>query len=176
MVIDPSARLTRAQGSILVAAAVVAGIAVSRLGVRFDGSLDLHIIHGAVPFGTALADQGVAVVLPAGIAWAIARIVRARPDPATLFVAVGVIRVPAVVAAPLLLAATPASPGPFPLQLNPTLLTVAAIALALIAWQVTLLVFGIRSATGLGGGRLAGAVIALVVSAELLSKLVLELA
>lgn len=155
----------------LVAAAMVAGIALSQLGVRFDGFLDIHLSRRPVPVASALADQAVAVVLPAGLAWILARLLNARRDPAQLLVAVGVLRVPAALAAALLVVVMPAPLGGAPVARSPEVFVLAAIVLAVLGWQIVLLVFGIRHATGLAGGRLAAAVVTLIVAAEVLSKL-----
>jgi hypothetical protein len=54
------------------------GLAVSRLGVRFDGALDLHTTKAPVALSVALLDQAVAFPLTALAFWISARIAAPR--------------------------------------------------------------------------------------------------
>jgi hypothetical protein len=178
LAIDPFGRLSRNTGLLLVLGVVAAGLLVARLGVRFDGFLDLHSAHQRVPLGTALADQFVAVPVSAAVAWLVARPFRAKPDLVDLLIAIGVARIPTVVGAPIIVLLTPDPARLAELVANPTapsplLLLIAAIAIPIVAWHITLLVFGLRHAMALSGGRLAAAVVGVIIAAEIASKLVL---
>ena len=85
-----------------------------------------------------------------------------------------------VVGGPVLALLTPSEAELARLMANPTvvppwILLVAVVALPIIAWHITLLVFGFRHATKLSGGRLAGGAVALIVGAEIVSKVALAL-
>lgn len=175
---DPFGRISRNTGLLLVLGVVVAGLLLARLGVRFDGFLDLHTPGHRVSFRTALADQFVAVPLSVAVAWLVARPFRAKPDFTDLLIAIGVARIPTVLGAPIITLLTPdptrlAELLANPKSPSPLLLLVAAIAIPIVAWHIALLVFGLRHATALGGTRLAAAVVSIIVAAEIVSKLVL---
>ena len=170
---DPFSRLGRTGGAIVALGVVLGGLACSRMGVRFDGFLDLHVTGRPVPLRDALADQFVAVPLGVIVAWIVAFVFRARSEALDLLAAIGVPRVPCVLAAPLFATLLPEPMSPGTLVMSPALMVVAVLAMGIVAWQITLLVFGVRHATGLRGGRLAGAVVSLILIAEFLSKLAL---
>jgi hypothetical protein len=163
---------------VLVVAVLAAGLLVSRLGVRFDGFLDLHVSGQRVPLGTAVSDQFVAVPLSAGVAWLVARPFRSQAQVVDLLVAIGVARIPTVLGAPIIAVLTPdpariAELVKNPMAPSPLLLLIAALAMPIVAWHITLLVFGLRHATGLRGGRLAAAVVSTIIAAEIVSKVAL---
>jgi hypothetical protein len=178
LVFDPFGRASRKLGALIAAFVMVAGVVIARMGVRFDGFLDVHLTGRAVPVGVAVLDQLVAVPLGVCVGWVVARLFRAEANIFDLLCAVAIARIPPLVGAPLLAALVP-DPRRIvaeALAASPVALLLGALALPMIAWQVTLLVFGVRHATRLRSGRLAGAVVTLIVAAELLSKIVLSVA
>ncbi len=150
------------------------GLATSRLGVRYDGALDLHVVKGPVPIAVALGDQLVAFVLTAVVMWGAARFV-SRARFVDVLGAVGLSRAPIVlVAVPLallvpLLPRDPTSPP------NLALLGVVVLALVGIIAQIWLLVLGFRTASGARGGKLAVAIVGGLFVAELVTKAALAL-
>jgi len=179
LLIAPYARLRRSGMALLTAATLLLGLAASRFGIRFDGFLDLHRSSGGtpVPLSTALADQFVALPLSALVAWLILRAFGASTPLVLLLLILGTLRLPLVLSAAVVLA----GPDPAavltqqPVAPTPMLLLVGLAAVLGFAWTVTLLVTGVRFATDLRGGRLAGAVLSVVLAAEILSKLALVL-
>jgi hypothetical protein len=165
-------------------AAALAGLLVSwlsvwstRLGVRFDGFLDLHVApHGHTPpLSLAVIDQVVAWVLPAACFWAYARVVARHARPVDFLGMVGLARLPLLVAGIPIALLTSSSPS-LPLKLTPALAGIAVIALVSVAWNITLLYQGFKNASGLRGPKLIGGFIGVVVVAETISKLALAVA
>jgi hypothetical protein len=150
-----------------------AGVATSRLGVRYDGALDLHVVRGSVSIATALVDQLVAVLLTALVVWGAARVV-SRARFVDVLGAVGLSRAPSVLVAVPLALLVPHMP-PDPTKPTPVVLAIALVGLVGIVLQIVLLVLGFRTATGTRGARLAASVVAGLVAAELVTKVVLFL-
>ena len=151
------------------------GLATSRLGVRYDGALDLHVVKGAVPFTVALADQLVAFVLTAIVMWGAARFV-SRARFVDILGAVGLSRAPIVLVAMPLAFLVPLLPHDPTSPPNLALLGVVVFALVGIVAQIWMLVLGFRTASGARGGRLAVAIVAGLFVAELVTKAALALA
>jgi hypothetical protein len=116
-------------GGVAAAIGAVVGalsVWVTRLGIRFDGFLDLHFAHARVaPVRVSLIEQLAGWVLPALLFWAYARAVARH---------------------------------------------------SCVAWNITLLYQGFKNASGLRGPTLVGGLSAMVVVAEVASKIVLALA
>ena len=151
------------------------GLATSRLGVRYDGALDLHVVKGAVPIGVALADQLVAFVLTAVVMWGAARFV-SRARFVDVLGAVGLSRAPIVLVAVPLALLVPLLPKNPTAPPNLALLGVVVFALVGIGAQIWLLVLGFRTASGIRGGKLAVAIVGGLFVAELVTKAALALA
>jgi len=151
------------------------GLATSRLGVRYDGAIDLHVVKHAVPIGVALVDQLVAVVLTAVLMWGAARFV-SRARFVDVLGAVGLSRAPIVLVAVPLAFLVPLLPHDPTQPPNLALLGVVVFALIGIVAQIWLLVLGFRTASGARGGRLAVAIVAGLFVAELVTKAALALA
>jgi len=159
-----------------VAGALVAGaaLATSRLGVRYDGALDLHVVPAAVPLKTALLDQLVAFPLTALVLWGVAKALSRGVRFIDVLGVAGVARLPLVLlAAPLtwLTPHVPREPG----QASAALFAVLGLALVGIGAHITLLVLGFRATTAARGGRLAGAFVGALVAAEVVTKVVFVL-
>lgn len=161
----------------LIAGGVVAlaGLATSRLGVRYDGALDLHVTGGPVAVLTAVVDQLVAFPLTALVVWAVARALSSRTRLVDVAGAVGIARAPLVVIAPLVALLAPAVVA-IPPAPSARLVAVALLGAVGLGAQLFALVLGVRAASGLRSGRLAAAVAGGVVAAEVLTKLVVSLA
>jgi hypothetical protein len=151
------------------------GLATSRLGVRYDGALDLHVVKGAVPISVALVDQLVAFVLTAVVMWGAARFV-SRARFVDVLGAVGLSRAPIVLVAVPLALLVPLLPKNPTAPPNLALLGVVVFALVGIVAQIWLLVLGFRTASGIRGGKLAVAIVGGLFVAELVTKAALALA
>ncbi len=171
--VDPFERFGGGTAAALGAVISVASIAVSRLGVRFDGLLDLHIHRAVVPsLRVALGDQLVGWLLPAVCFWAYARAITRHVRLADFIGMAGLARLPILMSALALLPLTPANPS-VPPKLTPALLAMAMLGLAFVVANVTLLYQGFKNASGLTGVKLVGGFIGLVIGVEALSKIVL---
>jgi hypothetical protein len=169
---NPFDRWSGETTSLIGALLALAGLATSRLGVRYDGALDLHVSPGAVPMGVAVLDQLLAVGLTSLVMWGVARLV-SRARFVDVLGAVGVSRAPAVLIAVPLALLVPLLPHDYTKTNLPVVLAIALLGLAGVVAQVWILVLGFRTATGARGGRLASALIGGLFAAELLVKLVL---
>ncbi|MDB5213259.1 MAG: hypothetical protein JWO86_1186 [Myxococcaceae bacterium] len=180
---NPFERWSGETTSLLGAVVALAGLATSRLGVRYDGAIDLHVTRGAVPIGVAVLDQVLAVGLTSLVMWGAARFV-SRARFVDVLGAVGLSRAPAVlVAVPLafLVPLLPTDPSKFGAAAHDIRLLVivgiiAVVAIAGVVAQIWALVLGFRTATGARGGRLALSLIGGLFAAEIVVKLVLALA
>lgn len=154
----------------------LAGIAVSRLGVRFDGALDLHIVGAPVPAATAIVDQLAAFPLTALVLWGAARLLSRHTRFVDIAGAVSVARAPLVlIAVPLAFLPMPPT-EPLPTSVSVELVLIALLGLAGLGAQLLALVLGVRAASGLRSGKLAAAVVGGVLAAEVLSKVLIWLA
>ncbi|MEP6618788.1 MAG: hypothetical protein ABJE47_05720 [bacterium] len=166
-------RLTAWRGVALAVLTVLLGLICSRLGVRFDGFIDVHISGtgvGVAPL-QAVTDQIVAVVLPSAVLIAVLRAFRVRVGPANALGVVGLVRFPLVVTGffvPKLMTLVPLTHNPA--APDQRLFAVVAGSLTLLLLVIALLVAGVRGLTGFHGGRLAGAVAAVMLAAEVSSK------
>ena len=177
LLVDPFERFGGGTAAIAGAAISLASIAVSRLGVRFDGLLDMHVHRGvAPPLSVALLDQVVGWILPALCFWAYARVF-ARLVRLIDFVGMaGLARLPILLSALVTLPLLPSGleKGAIP-DLTPGLLVIALAGLVFLVLNITLLYKGFKNASGLEGRRLVLGFVGLVVLVEGLSKLVLLL-
>lgn len=155
-----------------VVVALVA-LAVSRMGVRFDGALDMHVVKTAVPITTALVDQLVALPLTALVMWGAARIASKRARFVDVLGVVGVSRLVTVVLAAPIALLTPHIPHEPTARPTAALWVMIVLAIICISVQIVLLVQGFRTVTAARGGRLAATFVGGLVVAELATKLVL---
>ncbi len=180
LLFDPFDRLSTAAGWAIAALVWVASIAVSLLGVRFDGAIDMHTVSTAPSFDTALFDLANAVLLTAVTFWLIGRAFAKRGRLPDYIVTVSIARAPLVLAglAAVLLLPPPdellalASEGAAGLSL-PRLLIGGLVVIPPTVWFMVLLWRAFRVNSGLRGARLGVAFTAAVLTAEALSKVVL---
>ncbi len=152
----------------------LAGLATSRLGVRYDGAIDLHVSPAVVPLGVAVLDQVLALGLTSLVMWGAARLV-SRARFVDVLGAVGLSRAPAVLVAVPLALLVPLIPHDFVKTSTPLVLAIALLGLAGVVVQIYVLVLGFRTASGARGGRLALALIGGLLGAEVLVKVALAL-
>ncbi len=154
-------------------AAAAAGLLLSLLRIRFDGALDLHLVDAQVPWSVALVDHFLAWPATALVLWGAARLVARQGRFVDFLAAVGVARVPLVLAAALVGGVGARFDQVDEGAVPPAVVVVALLTLPFVAWFVALLVTGMRTAAGLRGARLAAAAVGGVVAAEILTKLAL---
>ncbi len=168
--VDPFDALTTRAGLGLVAAGALAQVAASRLGVRYDGALDVHLAP-APPLAVSLVELGLGLGAAAVVVWLVARAV-SRPRPVDVLVAVGIGRLP-LIALGLVLALIFPAPVALEAIAGWRLAAAGVVALPTIAWAFALWFFGYRTATGLRGARLWVTFLAGLLAAEIATKLAL---
>ncbi len=169
---DPFTRLNAVTGMLIGIGASIGAAVVSRLGVRFDGLLDVHTAS-AVTWRQALVDQVAAYLVPAAIFWVLGYALARRGRVVDLLSTVGVARVPPIVfALPLALLGSGTSSAPH-LSIGGWLLV--GLVLLGSAAQIYLLVIGFKTATGLAGPRLVFGVAFAMILSEIASKVVISL-
>lgn len=154
-------------------------LALSMLGIRFDGAIDVHRSTTDVPLSQALLDQAVAWPLMALVCWGVA-LAAGRASRLIDFVGVvGVARLPL-----LLVAVAGALIGPHLRQDADSEATLGMLALEAfflilvvpaLVWAVVLLSQGFRHVSGLRGGKATLLFTLSLVVAEILAKATLYL-
>ncbi|MDC0682974.1 YIP1 family protein [Sorangium atrum] len=147
-------------------------VALTRLGVRFDGFLDLHATPAVISYRTALLEQVVAWPLPALLFWTYARLLRRRVRLIDFLGVIGLSRAPIALAAVALGLLAPRLPAGVP-AFTPELAVIAVVGTVCLVWSLALLVRGFRNASGLRGAPLIAGLIGLVLLSEILSKVAL---
>ncbi|WP_437328203.1 YIP1 family protein [Sorangium sp. So ce381] len=147
-------------------------VALTRLGVRFDGFLDLHAAPAVISYRTALLEQVVAWPLPALLFWTYARLLRRRVRLIDFLGVIGLSRAPIALAAAALGLLAPRLPAGVP-AFTPELAVIAIVGTVCLVWSLALLVRGFRNASGLRGAPLIAGLIGLVLLSEILSKVAL---
>jgi hypothetical protein len=166
--------------------AVAAGVAVSaisvgleRLGVHFDGFLDVHLASNAdrvpVAFGSSMLHQAAGWLVPSLVFWAYARVASGHVRLVDFVGVVGLARAVLVLVALLGVALDPEVPSGAAPHFTPALVVLILGTLPLLGWFVTLLYQGFKNASGLAGGKLVGGFIGVLFVSEVLSALVLHL-
>jgi hypothetical protein len=171
------------RATLIVATAVtLASFIVARLGVRYDGALDLHRVSGTPPWPIVLFDSANAVMLTGAVLWLAARLSTAQVRFVDFVTTVALARLAQVCAG---LAAVVVVPNPeaaaravLEAAMNGTpvdirILLGGIVLLPFFAWFLALLYFGFRTSSGLSPARSAMALTAGLVAAEVLSKLAL---
>lgn len=172
IVVDPFARHGGGRAAAAGVALAIAGLAASRLGLRFDGFLDAHLSGAAPTWRRALADQLVAFPLSAAVFWGVARVAGGRGRLVDALGVVGLGRLPVLLAGLSAWAAMPASRAELT---GARLILVVVPALLMLCWSIVLLYAGHANASGLRGLRLGLSLVAAIVAAEVLSKVALSL-
>lgn len=163
-----------------VVVAVASAVVAMYFDVRYDGFLDLHTGEGDVDLLAAVNDQLVAWPVSALILWLIALPFARKARFVDFLGALGVARVLQLIAGLALppppadvlerMATDPVSAIGEMTGMIPMIL----VAVILIGWFIATLVFAFRHASGLRGGKLAGAFVLALFVAETVSKIVLH--
>ncbi len=163
-------------------AVTVATLLVTRLGIRFDGALDLHQAIRTPRWSTALLDVANGVLVTGGVLWLVSLAVTRSVRLVDVVLAVAIARVAIVFGAiaawlvlpdarvvreAVLAALTKNAP------MDPSLMFASLLLPPFLVWFIVLLYQGFRSSTGLQGPR-AGIAFALgIFVAEAVTKAVL---
>ncbi|WP_437487912.1 YIP1 family protein [Sorangium sp. So ce1014] len=172
LALDPFERFGGEAAAVAGLAVAALSVAVTRLGVRFDGFLDLHTAPQVIPYTTALLEQVVVWPLPALLFWAYARLLRCRVRIVDFLGVIGLSRAPLALAAIALGLLAPEPPAGAP-RLTPELAVSAVLATLCLVWFLALLTQGFKNASGLRGARLIAGLIGLVLVSEIVSKVAL---
>ncbi len=148
------------------------GITLSRFMIRFDGALDVHLTYRPVSWLTAATDVTVSWGSTALISYVLACISARRTRLIDVVAAVGLARVTLLVASFVALAApAPELTGGLPdTAFLISALPMMVAALFAIAWSISMLVLGLRTASGLKGARWAVTAVGAIFLSELVSK------
>ncbi|WP_437648827.1 YIP1 family protein [Sorangium sp. So ce362] len=172
LALNPFERFGGGAAAVAGLAVAALSVAITRLGVRFDGFLDLHTAPRVIPYTTALLEQVVVWPLPALLFWAYARLLRCRVRIVDFLGVTGLSRAPLALAAIALGLLAPELPAGVP-TLTPELAVFAVLATLCLVWFLTLLTQGFKNASGLRGARLIAGLIGLVLVSEIVSKVAL---
>jgi hypothetical protein len=183
VLIQPMDVLSPRAAWISATAVTFASFVVGRLGVRYDGALDLHRVSGAPPWPIVLFDGANSVILTAVVLWLVARLFTARVRLVDFVMTVALARLPQVCAGLVAIVTIPnpdtmvravleAAANRTPVEIS--LLLGAVVLLPFFAWFLALLYFGFRTSSGLSPARTAPALAVGLVAAEVLSKLALS--
>jgi hypothetical protein len=170
--LNPFDRLSASQGIVAGLVGCAAMLAMSKLSIRTNGALDLHTGHAPVAISTAILDQLVAFPFAALLLWGAGRLLARHTRYVDMLATVGLSRVSvAIFGLPLALLgrATPEKA-----ELSPLIFLTIVLALLDMGVQITILVLGFRTATGLRGPRLVLGVVGGLVAAELAGLVLLH--
>lgn len=174
------------RGMWIAAIAITAAtLLVARLGIRFDGALDLHQVIGTPRWSTALLDVANDILVTGGVLWLAGLAMTRGVRVVDVVLAVAIARVamvfgaiaawlvlpdPRVVREALMASLTKNAP------MDPSLMFASLLLPPFFIWYLVLLYQGFRTSTGLQGPR-AGVAFAIgIVAAEAVTKVVLMLA
>jgi hypothetical protein len=175
--LDPFESLDSRVGLAVAVGVLLVQLGLSRFAVRFDGALDMHIMHEVPSLGVALLDAAVSWPFLCAVLWASARLVAKGARFVDFLWAVGVARIPVVIGAianrlviddPRELARSASAGHP-----EPALLWVALISLPMLGWMCLWLYFAYRTASGTRGARSGLSFVIALVVAEIASKAIL---
>ncbi len=174
MLVDPFERLTAMQSGLVAAIAATGGLLLSRWGVRFDGAFDLHLLPGTVSLGSALADEVVALPLPAAALWLAGFAVVRRGRFVDYLGAVGVARLPLLLVGFVAGSMRGVLPvDPVQAARAPSMIVLGLTSVPGIVWTGVLLFNGFKTASGLQRWKGTSFAVGVVV-AEIVSKIVLR--
>ncbi|AUX19766.1 hypothetical protein SOCEGT47_002180 [Sorangium cellulosum] len=174
LALDPFERFGGGVAAAAGLAVAALSVAITRLGVRFDGFLDLHTAPHVAPYATAIAEQVLVWPLPALLFFAYARLLGRRVRLIDFLGGTGLSRAPLALAGLVLGLMAPELPPGVP-TLTPELAVFAVVAALCLAWFLALLYHAFKSASGLRGPALIAGFIGLVLASEIASKVALAL-
>jgi hypothetical protein len=174
---DPFPLLSRRAAVIVTGVVALASLGMSRLHVRFDGAVDLHVVPIVPSPALAVADLVASLGAPALLLWAASRLFAKKGDFLDFLLLVGVARLPLVASGLIFALLVPSYDWLLENAQRPTnhvlFLGLTLLSFIGFAWFVLWLYRGYKRASGLGalvGGASFAAVLAV---AEIVTKLVL---
>jgi hypothetical protein len=173
----PFDRLALPAALAIGAASLAVQALLSRFGVRFDGAFDVHVGAAAPGWGTVALELVVAWPLTALVVWLACLAFSRKTRLVDAAVAVAVARAPLTLCGALaaVLPLRPPVDGA-PEQLAPLQLVLALLLMPLVIWFLVIVFQGIKTATGLAGGRLWATWGLGLTAAEVVSKVLLHFA
>lgn len=169
--LEPCEQLGPAQAWALGTLVFLSSLGLSRLGVRFDGALDLHLSSEPVPWRAALGDQLAAWPLAAATFALVTLLSRRRVRWLELLGFVGAARVPHLIAGSI--GALVATATGRLLPESAAELVLVGFIVPLLGWSFLTLLSAFRVASGAQGRGLVVGFFTALAAAEVLSKLVL---
>jgi len=170
-ILDPFEVIGPGRAWMLALLVCVASLALAPLHVRFDGAVDVHVVHEQVAWTTAVADQLVAWPLTAVLFWGVTTLSTRRARFLEMVAFVGAARLPNLVAGAVT-AVVVGDPTTFAPDSIAALVLVAT-SVPFIGWLFVTLLSAFRAASGSEGRKLAGLFVIALVLAEIASKIVL---
>ena len=169
---NPFERFGGGTAAVIGAIVSIASLGVSRLGVRFDGLLDLHFTSAVPPLRTSIAEQIACWIVPALCFWGYARTQSRHVRLIDFVGSIGLARLPLMLAGLVLF---PLAPSHISIPPKPTfaLLALVFLTLGFVAANITLLYNGFKNSSGLKGTKLVAGFVGLLIVGEALSKVVL---
>jgi len=177
--VNPFLKLNSGAAAAIGLVLSAAQVAASRLGIRYDGFIDLHVSRdGAVAsFERAALEAFVAWVPPAIVFWVGSRVLGGRTRLVDFVGVTGFAHVPYVVATPFFvwlmrLHNAPSTKSGLSAQDG----LGVAVALGALAWMITWLYQGFVHASNLQGAKRVSGFVFAMIAAETLAKLLLVFA
>ncbi len=166
MLLNPFDRLGGGRAACIGVVVALACFAATRLGIRFDGFLDIHT--GLVSTKIAAIEQAVDWIVPSLTFFAVARVLGSRARLLDTLGMCGLARVPYALSAPLLGLLVPhAAKDP---AIRPIDIPILVIVLCALAVQIYWLVRGYQNASGFTKTKLTVSFLFGFILAEILSK------
>jgi hypothetical protein len=173
LLLDPFDRFGGATGIVIGVAASLASVALSRVGVIYDGFLDTHQTKTIPSLTRATLCVVVAWPLMAVALWGISQLLKRGSRLVDFLAMLALARLPLLLVAPFALLVGRMVDVEHPAATSPLVALVALPILALVGWNVTLLYRGFKHASGLAGPKLVVSFIASMVACEIVSKLII---
>jgi hypothetical protein len=178
MLFNPFDQLSTLALWALAAAVTIGSFAVARMGVRFDGTLDLHSISEATPWPFAALDAASAILVTAIVFW-IASLIVARQGRLLDFVlSVSAARLPYVLVGPIISLLLP-PPDVILAEATAGIVNFRVLAVSLViltpglVWFITWLFGAFKTSSGLKGLRLGMSFTVALITSEIASKIFL---
>jgi hypothetical protein len=173
LVINPFDRFGGGKAVLIGLLISILSILVTRLGVRFDGLLDLHVVRAIPSLQASIFEQVGAWLIPSLIFWAYALATAQHVRVIDFIGMVGLSRLPLLIAGLAISFLGSHLGSVHERKPTPALIGIAIIVLPCVAWQVTLLYQGFKNASGLRSTKLVVGFVLSLIAAEVASKLAL---
>jgi hypothetical protein len=176
--ISPYDQLSTQTAWLIAAAVVIGSVAASRLGIRFDGALDMQKVSEAPSLFLAIFDNINAIAVTGCLMWLSSLLANKQGRIVDFVVFIAIARVPLVIAGVLLGALMP-PPEEILAQASANQLNVGLILLSVIlalpslVWFLVLLFQAFKISSGMKGIRLGISFTVAILAAEIATKFLL---